>query len=84
MSLLFFGKDPDSDDDHCPSAWVDETTADLVLQGWRSDDSTRAECLNFGSIPDTEAVIRIPARMVPQLRKACDAAERAAGESDIR
>ncbi|MEU7636593.1 hypothetical protein AB0C11_10935 [Streptomyces sp. NPDC039016] len=84
MSLLFFGKDPDSDDDHCPSAWVDETTADLVLQGWKSDDATEAECLNFGSIPDTEAVIRIPARMVPQLRKACDAAERAAGESDLR
>ncbi|MEU9122925.1 hypothetical protein AB0C96_24195 [Streptomyces sp. NPDC048506] len=87
MSLLFFGKDPDTDEDHCPSAWVDEKTADLVLQGWKGDDITRAECLKFGSIPGTEEVIRIPARMVPQIRKACDAAERAAsgaGSPELR
>jgi hypothetical protein len=28
-------------------------------------------------IPDGEAVIRIPARMVPMIREACDAIERA-------
>ncbi|MFF4701313.1 hypothetical protein [Streptomyces chattanoogensis] len=82
MSLLFFGKDPDTDDDHCPSAWVDEKTADLVLQGWKGDNDTKAECLKYGSIPETEEVIRIPARMVPQIRKACDAAERAASEAE--
>lgn len=79
MSLLFFGKDPDSDEDNCPSVWVDEENADLVLQGTKGNDTTQAECLTFGSIPETEAVIRIPARMVPQIRKACDAAERTTG-----
>ncbi|MFI1867456.1 hypothetical protein [Streptomyces jumonjinensis] len=77
MSLLFFGKDPDTDDDHCPSVWVDAGNRDLVLQGWKANEETEAMCLEAGSIPDTEAVIRIPARMVPQIRKACDAAERA-------
>ncbi|WP_443065300.1 hypothetical protein [Streptomyces sp. NBC_00536] len=80
MSLLFFGKDPDTDEDHCPTAWVDDQNADLVLQGWKADDATEKRCLEFGPIPDTEAVIRIPARMVAQIRKACDAAERSAAE----
>jgi len=31
-----------------------------------------------GSIPGSEEVIRIPARMVPMIRKACDAVERSA------
>ncbi|WEB40829.1 MULTISPECIES: hypothetical protein [Streptomyces] len=82
MSLLFFGKDPDTDEDHCPSVWVDEKQADLLLQGWKADEATEDECRKYGSIPDTEALIRIPARMVPQIRKACDAAERAASEAD--
>ncbi|NXY97935.1 hypothetical protein HYE82_26885 [Streptomyces sp. BR123] len=80
MSLMFFGKDPDTDEDHCPTVWVDDKTADLVLQGWKTDEATEEKCLIFGPIPDTEAVIRIPARMVPQIRKACDAAERSAAE----
>ncbi|AXG82523.1 hypothetical protein [Streptomyces paludis] len=80
MSLLFFGKDPDTDEDHCPSAWVDDDNADLVLQGWKADDATEDKCREVGSIPPTEAVIRIPARMVPQIRRACDAAEERAAE----
>ncbi|MER6519049.1 hypothetical protein ACFWHQ_20160 [Streptomyces sp. NPDC060334] len=80
MSLLFFGKDPDTDEDHCPTVWVDRENADLVFQGWKADDVTEKKCLEVGPIPDTEAVIRIPARMVAQIRKACDAAERSAAE----
>ncbi|MGW1226796.1 hypothetical protein [Streptomyces sp. NPDC001478] len=82
MSLRFFGKDPNSDGDECPSVWVDDATADMVFQGWKGDEATEAECLQVGNIPDTEAVIRIPARMVPLIREACDAAERQA--PDIR
>ncbi|MCY0955720.1 hypothetical protein OTB19_01940 [Streptomyces sp. H27-H5] len=80
MSLMFFGKDPDTDEDHCPTVWVDRENADLAFQGWRADDETEKECPEVGPIPDTEAVIRIPARMVAQIRKACDAAERSAAE----
>ncbi|WP_058047328.1 hypothetical protein [Streptomyces roseifaciens] len=76
MSLVFFGKDPNTDGDECPTVWVDDRTADLVFQGWRADEATEKECLMVGHIPETEAVVRIPARMVPLIRKACDAAER--------
>ncbi|MEV5983771.1 hypothetical protein AB0L85_01945 [Streptomyces sp. NPDC052051] len=75
MALLFFGKDPNTNGDNCPTVWVDEMSADLVLQGWKADEDMEAECLTDGHIPESEAVIRIPARMVPLIRKACDEAE---------
>lgn len=77
MRLRFIAKDPESGKDGCPSVFVDEGNADLVLQGWKADESTRTDCLAAGSIPDHEEVIRIPVRMIPALREACDAAERA-------
>ncbi|RKN50089.1 hypothetical protein D7231_35820 [Streptomyces klenkii] len=77
MTLRFMGIDPATDGDECPTAWVDEETADIVMQGWLADEATTAECLATGKIPETEAVVRIPARMVPIIRKACDAAEAA-------
>ncbi|MFB0629232.1 hypothetical protein [Streptomyces sp. AB3(2024)] len=79
MPLRFMGIDPNTDTGQCPTVWVDENNADVVLQGWKADEATRAECLETGTIPDSEAVIRIPARMVSILREACDAAERRAG-----
>lgn len=78
MALRFIGIDPATDGDECPTVWVDDSTADLVVQGWKADERTEAECRETGKLPDTEAVVRIPARMVPIVRKACDAAERAA------
>ncbi|MFC8899864.1 hypothetical protein [Streptomyces cinereoruber] len=78
MHLIFFGKDPNSNGNNCPSVWVDEKSADLVLQGWKADAATEAECLKVGDIPETEGVLRIPASMVDQIRKACDEAEQRA------
>ncbi|MCZ4099514.1 hypothetical protein C8250_020745 [Streptomyces sp. So13.3] len=78
MDLQFIGMDPETDTDHCPTVWVDAEGGDLVLQGWKADDATEAKCQETGSLPDYEAVIRIPARMVPLLRRACDDAERSA------
>lgn len=77
MQLRFIAKDPESGKDGCPSVFVDEGNSDLVIQGWKADDETQAGCLAVGPIPGHETVIRIPARMVPVLREACDAAERA-------
>lgn len=77
MALRFIGIDPNTGQGNCPTVWLDEDKAELVLQGWKPDEATEAECLATGPIPDHEAVIRIPARMVPILREACDAAERA-------
>ncbi|MFD7449447.1 hypothetical protein [Kitasatospora sp. NPDC059827] len=76
MSLRFIAKDPNSPDGDSPTVWVDEATSDLVIQGWKIDEDTEIECLTTGSIPDHEAVVRVPARMVRALREACDVAER--------
>ncbi|WP_328623484.1 MULTISPECIES: hypothetical protein [unclassified Streptomyces] len=76
MALRFVGKDPDSDTGQCPSVWVDEASGDVLVQGWKAEPAVIAECLEAGDIPDTEAVVRLPARMVELLREACDDAER--------
>ncbi|MFD7838273.1 hypothetical protein [Streptomyces sp. NPDC059761] len=76
MALRFVGKDPNSDTGQCPSVWVDEVSGDVLVQGWKAEPAVVAECLKAGDIPDTEAVVRLPARMVELLREACDDAER--------
>ncbi|GGV80533.1 hypothetical protein [Streptomyces thermoviolaceus] len=84
MSLRFIGIDPNTGQAESPTVWVDERKAELVIQGWKPDAQTEAECAAFElpghavGIPEHEAVVRIPARMIPILREACDAAERAA------
>ena len=77
MALQYIGIDPDTGQGNCTTVWVDDKNDDLVLQGWLVDETTLAECLAIGDVPETEAVIRIPARMVPLIREACDVAERA-------
>jgi hypothetical protein len=84
MALQFIGIDPDTGQSGSPTAWVDPDTADIVLQSYTADEATQAQCIESSApghvqgIPDHETVIRIPARLVPILREACDAAERAA------
>lgn len=83
MHLQFIGVDPDSDIDESPTAWVDLENADIVIQSYTANDATRALCAQNNApghaqlIPDHESVIRVPPRLVPILREACDAAERA-------
>ncbi|MFE6904120.1 hypothetical protein ACFVFJ_46250 [Streptomyces sp. NPDC057717] len=50
---------------------------ELVLQGKVADAVTRAACGQDSPPADDEGIIRIPVRMVDQIRKACDAAEAA-------
>lgn len=82
VSLLFIGIDPNTGDDESPTVWVDQDKQELVLQGWKPDPTLEAECAAFTvpghavGIPEHEAVVRIPARMVPMIREACDAVER--------
>ncbi|WP_073768499.1 hypothetical protein [Streptomyces sp. CB02923] len=82
MALRFIGIDPDTGQQGSPTVWVDDEARELVLQGWKPDTRLAAECAAFAvpghapGIPSHEAVIRIPVRMVPVLREACDAAER--------
>lgn len=84
MTLRFIGIDPDTAQSGSPTVWVDPETADIVLQSYTADSTTREDCIRNGApdhepgIPAHETVVRIPARLVPMLRKACDAAERTA------
>nr|WSY57898.1 hypothetical protein OG999_30385 [Streptomyces sp. NBC_00886] len=83
MALRFIGIDPNTGSLESPTVWVDEGKNELVIQGWKPDGELEAECSAFEvpghavGIPGHEAVVRVPARMVPILREACDAAERA-------
>jgi hypothetical protein len=82
MALRFIGIDPNTGGNGSPTVWVDPSTSDLVIQGWRADARTEAECQAYevpghtSGIPAHETVIRIPARMARMLREACDVAER--------
>ncbi|MFD9861955.1 hypothetical protein [Streptomyces alboflavus] len=86
MPLQFVGIDPATEKDKSPTVWVDQETRELVLQGWKPGPELAAECAAFDvpghakGIPDDEAVIRIPARMVHMIREACDVVER----TDVR
>ncbi|WP_229898690.1 hypothetical protein [Streptomyces hiroshimensis] len=87
MALEFIGIDPSTNDGNCPAAWVDKANADLLFQGWKPDEETEEECRANSPRPDHEAVVRVPVRMVPIIRKACDEAERRAqllGAADQR
>ncbi|MFF8980163.1 hypothetical protein ACF08A_25545 [Streptomyces cellulosae] len=84
MPLRFIGIDPETGQSDSPTVWVDEAQQELVFQGWVPGPDLAAECAAFEvpghatGIPEGEAVVRIPARMVPMVREACDALERAA------
>ncbi|AZM91770.1 hypothetical protein [Streptomyces sp. W1SF4] len=84
MDLQFVGMDPNTGEEGSPTVWVEEETADLVLQGVTAEEVLRTHIHEIQwvpghapGIPAHETVIRIPARMVPILREACNAAERA-------
>lgn len=81
MAVEFIGIDPDTDRDHCPAVWADTEAQEILLQGWKPSTETQAECEASspanGSVPDSEAIVRIPARMIAVIREACDAVERA-------
>ncbi|WUS39445.1 hypothetical protein OG500_20525 [Kitasatospora sp. NBC_01250] len=82
MKLRFIGIDPETNGYGSPTVWVDEDTRELVIQGWVASQELRRQVTatpapgHVAGIPDGEELVRIPARMVPALRKACDVAER--------
>ncbi|WP_328911762.1 MULTISPECIES: hypothetical protein [unclassified Streptomyces] len=78
MALLFIGIDPNTGHNGSPTVWVDLDAQDLVVQSYIADEPTRQECVantapgHAKGIPGHETVIRIPAHMIPILRKACE------------
>jgi hypothetical protein len=85
MGLRFVGIDPNTGGGGSPTVWVEEGSADLVLQGEEADELLKAQvggtewvAGHAAGIPAHETVIRIPARVVSILREACDVAEQRA------
>lgn len=76
MNIQFIGIDPETDEDGCPTVWVDTETEDLLIQSYEADQETSTTCDSLSPakapIPPGETVIRIPKRMIPVIRKACD------------
>ncbi|MER6203501.1 hypothetical protein ABT234_39815 [Streptomyces sp. NPDC001586] len=78
MALVFVGIDPSTGDKQSPTVWADLEQGELVLQGWKSSPEVEAECAatevpgHAKGIPEGEAVIRVPARMVHIIREVCD------------
>ncbi|MEU5973790.1 hypothetical protein [Streptomyces sp. NPDC047315] len=76
MDLRFIGIDPETDEDGCPTVWVDHAAEDLLIQSYTADSETAEKCHSLSPakapIPPGETVIRFPRRMVPLIRKACD------------
>ncbi|MFD3569376.1 hypothetical protein [Streptomyces sp. NPDC058667] len=91
MTLRFVGIDPHTGGEGSPTVWVEEESADLVLQGAEVDEllkslvgSTEWAGHKTG-IPAHERVIRMPVRTAKILREACDAAKRVSAEHrDVR
>ncbi|MFF5567255.1 hypothetical protein ACFY7Z_21940 [Streptomyces sp. NPDC012623] len=77
MALQFIAKDPDTDEKNCPTVWIDVEVEEMLFQGLKPDEARMVECLRTGPVPDSEAIVRLPLRMVTAIRKACDEAERA-------
>lgn len=81
MALRFIDIDPETNGQGSPTVWVDEDTRELVIQGWSASPELRRQVTETpapnheAGIPEGEDVVRIPARLVPALRKACDVAE---------
>jgi hypothetical protein len=61
MALRLLGIDPNTEGMNCPTVWLDESTGDFIVQGWRiKDQETLAQ---IGDVPDGETVLRLPRRM---------------------
>lgn len=64
MALVLVAIDPGTDGDHCPAAFVEEETGDLLFQGWTVTDlQTLTDAGRHSPAADNESVVRLPARM---------------------
>ncbi|GGV48018.1 hypothetical protein GCM10010495_77260 [Kitasatospora herbaricolor] len=83
VGLDFVGIDPETGKEGSPTVWVDRPNRRIVFQGVKAEEDLEAEIGgrswapdHEAGIPGHEAVVWIPTRMIPILRKACDDAER--------
>ena len=67
MALRFLGKETQSG--NSPTLWASDDGNDYVIQGFTLDPATQAE---VGAMPDGEAVIRVPKKLMQHLAKDLD------------
>jgi|SRR5947209_4303896 len=85
MTLIFIAIDPETDSDHCPAAFVEEETGDLLIQGWTVTDAAMlTEVSRHSPIAGNESVVRLPARMRPILLEALSGPGTAVQRADRR
>jgi hypothetical protein len=81
MALRFIGVDPNTGQGESPTVWVDDERRELVIQGYKPDEHLLQQIHDNPApehapgIPPNEAAIRLPFSMIPNIRKACDAAD---------
>jgi hypothetical protein len=82
MALRFIAIDPETNGQGSATFWLDEDAREIIAQGYIAGEALRQKVTETpapdhdAGIPEGEDIIRIPVRMVPALRKVCDAAER--------
>jgi hypothetical protein len=84
MGLEFIGIDPETNEEGSPTVWANVAQRRILIQ---SDTVIGDELAEINEtewiaghkvgVPAHESVISIPERMIPFIRKACDALERA-------
>ena len=74
MALRVIAIEPETDTEHCPAVFI-EDTGDLLFQGWTvADPATLTEVDGHSRMADNEGVVRLPARMRATILEALNGA----------
>ena len=82
MTLRFIAIDPETNGNGSVTFWLDEDAREIVAQAYLGDEALKRKVTETPApdhepgIPEGEGIFRIPFRLVPEIREACDAAER--------
>ncbi|MGH3851956.1 MAG: hypothetical protein ACRDR6_00335 [Pseudonocardiaceae bacterium] len=79
MTFTFLTQIPNTPENNSPTVWRDEN-GDLIVQGYKATEVDYTEMERAGStpghhhdaasIPDNEAIVRVPASLIPVLKAA--------------
>lgn len=79
MVFTFLAQIPNTPENNSPTVWRDEN-GDLIVQGYQATEEDHREAERAGSTPghhhdvastpDNEAIVRVPASLIPALRAA--------------
>lgn len=80
MAFTFLAQIPETLNTNSPTIWRDEETGDLIVQGYKATEQDHVEAERAGStpghhhdldrVPGHEAIVRVPASIIPALKAA--------------